>query len=114
MPEHVDQCREPPFAIGVDIEAGIIEEARASTQADAAVAHVAGDHLGRAITVAAERALEIAAGVIENIAATPVDELEQAKNCKTDAEAVLDRLSTSAALATPSSTSRAASFIASA
>ena len=92
MPEHVDQRRQALFAIGVDIEAGIIEEARAGAQADAAVAHVARNHLGRAIAVAAERALEIAARVIENVAAAPVDEFQQAQHRVAEAEAVADRL----------------------
>ncbi len=41
MPEQVDQCRKALLAIGVDIEAGIIEEAGAGPHADAALAHVA-------------------------------------------------------------------------
>ena len=53
MPEQIDQCREALLAVGVDIEAGIIEEAGAGAHADAAVLHVARDHLGRAIAVAA-------------------------------------------------------------
>ena len=76
MPEQLDHRGKALLAIGIDVEAGIIEEAGAGAHADAAVAHVARDHLGRAVAVAAERALEIAAGVIENIAAAPVDEFQ--------------------------------------
>ncbi len=91
MPEHIDQRRQPPLAIGVDIEAGIVEEAGAGAQADAAVAHVALDHLRRAVAIAAERALEIAAGVIEDIAAAPVDEFQKAQHRVAEAEAIADR-----------------------
>ena len=41
VPEHVDQRCKALLAIGVDVEAGIVEEAGAGAQADAAVAHVA-------------------------------------------------------------------------
>ncbi len=41
MPEHFDEGGEALLAVGVDIEAGIVEEAGAGPQADAAVAHVA-------------------------------------------------------------------------
>ena len=41
MPEQVDQRREALLAIGVDVEAGIIEKAGAGAQADAALVHVA-------------------------------------------------------------------------
>ena len=92
MPEHVDQRREALLAIGIDVEAGIIEEAGAGAQADAALAHVARDHVGRAIAVAAERAFEIAAGVIEDVAAAPVDEFQQAQHRVAKAKAVADRL----------------------
>ena len=92
MPEQVDQRREALLAIGIDVEAGIVEEAGAGPHADAAFAHVARDHLRRAIAVAAERAFEIAAGVIENVAAAPVDELQQAQHRVAEAEAVSDRL----------------------
>ncbi len=53
MPEHVDQRGEAFFAVGVDVEAGIIQETRSGTQADAAFFHVARDHVRRAIAVAA-------------------------------------------------------------
>jgi hypothetical protein len=76
MPEHVDEIGEAFLAIGVDIHAGIVEKAGAGTQANAAVAHVVLDHVRRAIAIAAERALEIAAGVIEDVAAAPVDKLQ--------------------------------------
>ena len=92
MPEQIDQRREPLLAIGIDVEAGIIEEAGAGAQADAALVHVARDHLRRAIAVAAQRAFEIAAGVIEDVAAAPVDEFQQAEHRIAEAEAVSDRL----------------------
>ena len=59
---------------------------------DAAVLHIAGDHLGRAIAVAAERTFEIAARVIENVAAAPIDEFQQAQYRVAESEAVSDRL----------------------
>src|ERR1700676_2167820 len=92
MPEHVDQRGEALLAIGIDIEAGIIEEAGAGSQADPALAHIARDHLGCAVAVAAERALEIAAGIIENIAAAPVDELQQPEYCVAKPKTVTYRL----------------------
>src|SRR3569832_2362777 len=66
MPEHVDQCTEALLAIGIDIHAGVVEEAGAGAQANAALLHAARDHLGRTITVAAQRAFEIAARIVEN------------------------------------------------
>jgi len=36
MPEHLDERRKALVAIGLDVEAGIVEEARAGTQADPA------------------------------------------------------------------------------
>ena len=92
MPEQVDQRREALLAIGIDIEAGIIEEAGAGAHADAALVHVARNHLRRAIAVAAERAFEIAAGVIENVAAAPIDEFQQTHHRVAETEAVADRL----------------------
>ena len=92
MPEQVDHRREALLAVGIDIEAGIIEEAGTGPHADAAVAHVARDHLRRAVAVAAKRAFEIAAGVIENVAAAPVDELQQAQHRVAETKAVADRL----------------------
>src|SRR5712692_5908758 len=88
MPEQIDHCREALLTVGVDIEAGVIEEAGAGPHADAAVVHIAGDYLGCAIAVAAERALEIAARVIENVAAAPIDEFQQAQHRVTESEAV--------------------------
>ena len=92
MPEQFDHRREALLAMGIDIEAGIIEEAGAGAHADAALLHVARDHLGRTVAVAAKGALEIAAGVIENIAAAPIDELQKAQHRVAEAEAVPDRL----------------------
>ena len=92
MPEQGDHRREALLAIGVDIEAGIVEEAGPGPHADTAFTHVVGDHLRRAIAVAAKRAFEIAAGVIKDIAATPVDELQQAQHRIPEAKAVTYRL----------------------
>ncbi len=41
MPEHVDQLGQALFAVGIDIKAGIIQEAGAGSQADAAFLHIA-------------------------------------------------------------------------
>ena len=41
MPEHIDQCRETLLAVGIDVEARIVEEAGAGSQTDAALAHIA-------------------------------------------------------------------------
>jgi hypothetical protein len=41
MPEQIDQCRKTLFAVGIDIEAGIVQEAGAAPHPDAAVVHVA-------------------------------------------------------------------------
>src|SRR5581483_268404 len=46
----------------------------------------------RAIALAAERAFEIAAGVIENIAAAPVDEFQESEHRVAEAETVADCL----------------------
>ena len=114
MPQQIHQRREALLAKGVDIHAGIIEETRAGAHADAALFHVARNHLGRAIAVAVQRAFEIAAGVIENIAAAPVDEFQQPHRRIAKAKTIFDRLVDILRVATPSSTIRAASFMASA
>src|SRR5205807_533252 len=84
--------RETLLAVGIDIEPGIIKKAGASAEADAAVAHVARNHLGGTIAVAAECPFEIAAGVIENVAAAPVDEFQQAQYRVAETKTVADRL----------------------
>src|SRR3954452_18898309 len=71
MPQQIHQRREALLAKGLDVHAGIIEEARAGAHADAALFHVARNHLRCAIAVAVQSAFEIAAGVIENVAAAP-------------------------------------------
>ena len=101
-------------AIGVEVEAFVVEEALAGLQPDMALAHVALDDVRRGVARIVERLGEIAAGVIENVAAAPVDELEQAETAKRKPKPYLIALSISSAVATPSSTIRAASFIASA
>ena len=59
---------------------------------DPPLAHIARDDIRRAVAIAAERAFEIAAGIVENVAAAPVDELEEAQHRVAKAEAVADRL----------------------
>lgn len=41
MPEQIDQCRKTLFAVGIDIEARVIEETGAAPHPDAAVVHIA-------------------------------------------------------------------------
>src|SRR5882757_5402242 len=77
MPKQLHQRGEALLAPGVDILAGIVEETGAGAHADTAFLHVARNHLRRAIAVAMQRAFEIAAGIIENIAAAPVDEFQK-------------------------------------
>jgi len=90
MPKQLHQRREALFAPGVDILAGIVEETGAGAHADAAFLHIARDHLGRAIAVAVQRAFKIAAGVIENVAAAPVDEFQEPHRRIAKAETVFD------------------------
>src|SRR6185437_11583038 len=92
VPEHVDQLGQSLFAIFVHVEARIIQKAGAAAQADPAVAHVVRNHLRRAIAIAAECAFEIPAGVVEDIAAAPVDELQQSKHRIAETEPITDRL----------------------
>ena len=68
------------------------QKARTAAQADPTVTHVVGDHIRRAIAVAAECALEISAGVVEDIAAAPIDEFEQSEYRVAEAKPVADRL----------------------
>ncbi|MET4518741.1 hypothetical protein ABIB81_008095 [Bradyrhizobium sp. I1.7.5] len=53
--------------------------------------HIAGNDVRRAIAIAAERAFEIPAGVVQDVAAAPVDELEQSEHGIAEAKAVTDR-----------------------
>src|SRR6478672_6489314 len=98
----------------VEVEILVVEKAVPGSEADAAFPHVALDDLGGGVALAAERLREIAAGIVENIAAAPIDELQHPKHGEAEAEAVLDRLAVSFGRAPPSSTIRAASFMASA
>src|SRR6516165_5844906 len=77
MPEHIDQFRQALFAVSVDIELGIVEETYARAQPDPAIAHVVRDHVGRPVTIAPECAFQITAGVIENVTAAPINELQE-------------------------------------
>ncbi len=92
VPEQVDHGLEPLCAIRIDIHPRVIQEARAGAQADPSLMHVAGNDVRRAIAVAAKSALKIATGVVQDVAATPVDELEEAEHGIAKAEAVADRL----------------------
>src|SRR5258705_4398491 len=91
MPKQLHQRRKARFAPGVDILAGIIEETGAGAHADAALFHIARNHLRRAIAVAVQRAFKMAAGIIENIAAAPVDKLEQTHRRIAESKTVFDR-----------------------
>src|SRR5258708_12462313 len=78
--------------MGVEVEVRVVEKALPGSEADAALPHVALDDLGGGVALAAERLREIAAGIVENVAAAPVDELEHPEHGEAEAEAVLDRL----------------------
>src|SRR3954451_17174414 len=69
-----------------------MEKACARSQADPALVHVPRNDLGCTIAVAAECAFKITTGVVEDVAATPVDEFEQPEHGIAEAEAVADRL----------------------
>src|ERR1043165_851696 len=95
QPEMSEQChkRLQPFAaIGLDIKPLVIEKPRAIAQPAPSPRHVTLDDLRRGVALSSECLPHIAARVIENVAAAPVDELEHAKRREADAEAVLDRL----------------------
>ena len=87
-----DKRLQPFASIRLDIEPLVIEETRPSRSPRRPSRHVALDDLRRGVALAAERAGEIAARVIEDVAAAPVDEFQHAENGETEAEAVLDRL----------------------
>src|SRR5438270_3415933 len=92
MPEKIDQLRKALLAVGIDIEPGIVEKPGTRAQTDAAGAHVLRDYLRRTIAVAAERALQVTARIIENVAAAPVDKFQQAEHRVAEAETVSDSL----------------------
>lgn len=92
MIEQLDEGFEPLAAIGVDVKGFVVEKTFSSLETDAPLTHVALDDFRRCVALASKRTGEIAAGIKENVAATPVDELEQSENRKTDAEPVLNRL----------------------
>ena len=85
-------------------------------RADAAFPHVALDDGGRRVALIAQRLGKVAARVDEDVAAAPVDELEEAEDAVPESRSrICTALSMSGrADATPSSTMRAASFMASA
>src|SRR4051794_41492786 len=59
MPEQIHQRREALLAPGIDVLAGVIEKTGAAAHADAALGHIARDHLRRAIALAMQRAFQI-------------------------------------------------------
>src|SRR5436190_1080331 len=89
--EQADERRQALAPIGLDVEVGVVEKALAAAQADAVLAHVALDDRGRRIALAGKRLGQVAAGVIENVAAAPVDELQHAEHGEAEAETVFDR-----------------------
>src|SRR5260370_41058657 len=90
--EHGDQGLDPVRAIGLEVELLVIEKALAGGEPDMALAHVAFDDFGRRIAGIAERLREISTGVVEDVAAAPIDEFEHAEHGEAEAEAVFDRL----------------------
>src|SRR5690349_3017987 len=92
VPEQIDERLQPLAAIGFDIKPLVIEKARAVAQTSAPLGHVALDDVRRSIPLIPERAGEVAAGVVENIAAAPVDEFEQAEHREAKAESIFYRL----------------------
>src|SRR5262249_23655832 len=82
VPQQSHEGGEPLAPVGVDIDGGVVEEAGALPEPVAARRHVVLDDLGRGEAVAARGLPEVAAGVIENVAAAPVDELQHAQHGK--------------------------------
>src|SRR4051812_15961441 len=85
--EQIGEGLQPLAAVRLHIEPFVIQKPRAIAQTAAAL-HVALDDLRRGVALAAERAGQIAARVIENVAAAEVDEFEHAERREADAEAV--------------------------
>src|SRR5882672_526200 len=89
MSEQVDKRLQPLAAIGFDIKPVVIEKPCAIAQTPASLGHVALDDVRRRVALMAERAGKVAAGVIKNVAAAPVDEFEQAEHREAKAESIL-------------------------
>src|SRR3954467_10193818 len=92
MAEQVDERLQPLGPIGLDIEPLVIEKSGPGAQAGAPFSHVARYDVGCSVTRIAKRAGQIAARMIENVAAAPVDEFQHSKHGEADTKAVFDRL----------------------
>jgi hypothetical protein len=90
--EHGHERLEAFRAVSLKIKPVVIEKALARAQPDPALAHIALDDLGRGVALVTERLREVAARIIENVAAAPIDEFEHAENGKAEAETELERL----------------------
>src|SRR5262245_35571571 len=84
--------RETLLTIGREIDAFVVHEALSGLHADATLAHVFLDDRWRGVAAVAERLDEVAAGVVQDVAAAPVDELEKTEDRETESESVEDRL----------------------
>src|SRR5262245_22397765 len=78
------KSREALFAIGGLVNAFVVHESLPGLHADASFAHIRRDDLGRGVTAVAECLDQIAAGVMQDIAAAPVDEFEKAEYCEAE------------------------------
>ena len=84
--------RQALLAIGGLVDAFVVHESLPGLHADASLAHIRRDDVRRGVTAVAERLDQIAAGVMQDIAAAPVDELEQAEHREAESEAIDDGL----------------------
>ena len=80
--------RQTLLAIGGLVDAFVVHEALPGLHADASFAHIRRDDVRCGVTAVAERLDQIAAGVMQDIAAAPVDELEQAEHREAESEAI--------------------------
>src|SRR5437762_3771488 len=92
MSEQFDERLQPFAPIRLDIDSIIVEKARTIAQSAASFRHVALNDFRRGIALIAQRTGEIAARIIKNVAAAPVDEFQHAEHREAKAEAVTDRL----------------------
>ena len=79
-------------AVGLEVEVVVVEEALAASSGRYGPRPCCVRRSRVPCSAVAERLGQVAAGVIENVAAAPVDELEHAEGGKAKAEAVLDGL----------------------
>src|SRR2546423_4965619 len=80
MSQQLDERFQPLAPVGFDIESFVVQKAGAIAQASAILPHIALDDLRCRIALAAERAGQIAARLIKNVGAAPVDELAHAQH----------------------------------